>query len=273
MVEAAFISKNGVFVPTELAGSPWGREVLHGGPPAGLLARAIEQSKPAPGMFVARLTVDLFRAVPMAPLEVTTRVVREGRRIQVVAASLLAAGVEVTRATALMLQPSQVQLPHRALLDGSPLRGPGGIETTSLSGLPIPEGFTGFHTTVEVRHVSGGAAGGPSTAWIRIPCDLVAGEEMSPLVRVAATSDFGNGLSHISAAEGMGFINTDITLYLHRQAVGEWICLEANSGAHTYGIGMIETVIHDERRPIGRAVQALLANRRSGPAGGSPPPG
>ncbi len=265
MTDAIFIPDGGRFVPTEKAGSPWGQAVLHGGPPAGLLARAIEKAKPLPEMMVARLTVDLFRPVPMKPLEVTTRVVREGRRIQVVEASLSAEGVEVSRAVGLMLHRSDVQLPPNALLDGPPPRGPAGIETTSLSvGTFTPPG-KGFHTTIEVRRVSGSPGGGPSAAWLRIPCPLVAGEKMSPLVRVAATSDFGNGLSHIQAGGSMGFINADITLYMHREAVGEWICLDAHSGAHTYGIGMIQTAIYDERGPVGLAVQALLANRRSGP--------
>ncbi len=270
MTDAIFVADGERFVPTEKAGSPWGPGVLHGGPPAGLLARAIEQAMPSPEMMVVRLTVDLFRPVPKQPLEVRTRVVRAGRRIQVVEASLLSGGVEVSRASGLMLCRSEVQLPPNALIDGGPPPGPAGIATTGLSVAAFPPQWTGFHTTIEVRSVSGAPGGGPSAAWIRIPCPLVAGEPMSPLVRIAATSDFGNGLSHIRAAGSMGFINADITLYVHRPAVGEWLCLDARSGAHTYGIGMIQTVIHDERGPIGLAVQGLLANPRSAPA---EPPG
>lgn len=266
LTEAIFFNDGERFVPTERASSPWGPDVLHGGPPAGLLARAIERARPLPGMMVVRLTVDLFRPVPKVPLEVRTQVVRAGRRIQVVEASLIANGIEVSRAAGLMLHRSDIQLPPNALIDGPPPHGPAGIATTGLSVAAFPPRWEGFHTTIEVRRVSGAPGGGPSAAWIRIPFPLVAGEAMTPLVRVAATSDFGNGLSHIRADGNMGFINADITLYLHREAAGEWICLDAHSGAHTYGIGMIQTAIHDERGPVGLAVQALLANAHSAPA-------
>jgi len=44
MPDAIFIPEGDTFVPTDLARSPWGPNLLHGGPPAGLLARAIEHA-------------------------------------------------------------------------------------------------------------------------------------------------------------------------------------------------------------------------------------
>jgi hypothetical protein len=92
---------------------------------------------------------------------------------------------------------------------------------------------------------------------------FVAGEELSPLVRVAATSDFGNALGYIRFSEGMGLINADITLYLHRQPVGEWLCLEANTMAQESGLGVVETVVSDEQGAVGRICQAVLSSPRS----------
>ncbi len=265
MPDAIFARDGDAFVPTERACSPWGAGLLHGGPAAGLLARAIENARPSPGMMVVRLTIDLFRPVPQEPLRVRVDTVRTGRRIHVCDATLFAGETAVSRATGLLLQPAEVGLPESARLGGMPPPGPGGLPSrTGLGGDSGPR-FPGFHSTVEVRHVAGGSGGGTSTAWVRIPCDFVEGEETSPLVRVAATADFANGISHIRTdSDRMGFINTDITLYLHRPAVGEWICLGAHSGAEPYGIGIIETTIHDEQGPVARALQALLANPRAG---------
>ncbi len=273
MDDAIFIPDGDRFIPTDLARSPWGPHVLHGGPPAGLLARAVEQANPDPGLHVARMTIDLFRPVPKTPLHVTTQFVREGRRIAVIEASLFADETEVSRASALLLRESEVDLPDAHLPPPPSLPGPDGIPTTGLSTMltegaaarmpPMP-GATGFHTTIEVRRVGGGLApAGHGTAWIRIPVPFVAGEETTPLVRMAATSDFGNALGHIRAGDGIGFINADITLYLHRMPLGEWICLDSQSAGQPRGVGLVESMVHDERGPVGRVVQALLANRRA----------
>jgi hypothetical protein len=248
--------------------------VLHGGPPSGLLARAVERANTDPGLHVARMTVDLFRPVPKAPLHVTTEFVREGRRIAVIEASLFAGDVEVSRATALLLRESEVALPDAHLPAAPSLAGPHGISTTGLStmlseGSPqaaqMP-GNIGFHTTIEVRRVGGVSAPGRGTAWIRIPVSFVAGEALTPLVRVAATADFGNALGHIRAGDGIGFINADISLYLHRMPVGEWIGLDTQSAGQPHGVGLVESAVHDERGPVGRVVQALLANPRASAA-------
>ncbi len=265
MLNALFRREGDHFIPGELAASPWGPGVLHGGPPAGLLAHAIEALKPNPELFVSRITIDLFRAIPMAPVTVTTRVVRGGRRIHVVEASLLAGGVEVARASALMLLPNDVQLPpgerwrpespvaHHDL----PATGLGISNARERSPRP------GFHTTIEARRAGGAPGSGRHTSWIRIPVPLVEGEEITPLQRAAATADFGNGLSNIQTLDNSGFINADITLYLHRMPLGDWIGMDARSIHQAHGLGMIESRMYDESGPVGVAVQALLANRRA----------
>ena len=90
---------------------------------------------------------------------------------------------------------------------------------------------------------------------------LVAGEPTSPLCRVAAAADFGNGISWVlSRNDGYRFINPDLTIYLHRHPVGEWVALEAAT-TPTARLGLAESRLYDERGPIGRSVQSLLVER------------
>ena len=65
-------------------------------------------------MRVARLTVDLMRPVPVAPLTIETELLREGRKIQLVSVRLLAAGTEVVRATVLRVRRLEQVLPVEA---------------------------------------------------------------------------------------------------------------------------------------------------------------
>ena len=46
------------FESTAATTSPWDDRMQHGGPPAGLLARAVEQVRPDPEMPIARITID-----------------------------------------------------------------------------------------------------------------------------------------------------------------------------------------------------------------------
>ncbi len=266
MTDALFILEGDRFVPTRLAGSPWGEGLVHGGPPAGLLARAIERHAGAPDLHVARLTVDLFRPVPMQPLAVRTRTLRAGTRIHVAEAALWADDVEVCRATGLLLRISPVDVPRNEEAFAVP-DGPDGLATSGVAGNArpgqAPPGVRpGFHTTIEVRWVTRPEEPGPNTAWIRIPVPLVAGEAITPLQRLAATSDFGSAFSHLGRPGQTGFINADITLYVHRLPEGEWIGLQAERVVEPHGIGVAQALLFDPRGLVGRCVLAVLANQR-----------
>jgi hypothetical protein len=116
---------------------------------------------------------------------------------------------------------------------------------------------------IEVRFVAGTFHGlGPSTAWFRLRVPLVAGEEPSPLQRLAAAGDFGNGISATLSWDDYVFINPDLTVYVDRQPVGEWICLQAETIIAPDGIGTAESVLYDRRGRVGRAIQALLVAPR-----------
>jgi hypothetical protein len=95
---------------------------------------------------------------------------------------------------------------------------------------------------------------------MRVP--IVAGEEPTPLQRLAAAGDFGNGISAILPWDRQVFINPDLTLYIDRPPEGEWICLESRTLIPAGGVGIAESVLYDQRGRVGRAVQALLVAPR-----------
>ena len=103
---------------------------------------------------------------------------------------------------------------------------------------------------------------GPATAWLRMRQPLVAGEEPSPLQRVAVAADSGNGISATLDFRRFVFINVDLTIHLVRPPEGEWVCLDSITIPEPSGIGITDTALFDERGPIGRAAQTLLVAAR-----------
>ena len=101
-----FYEQNGsLFVPTELTRGPWDNNQQHGGPPAALLGRAIERFGPeASELFTVRLTFDFFRPVPLAPLEIHTTLIRSGKTVDRIEATLTNQQDIVMRASGLRLR-------------------------------------------------------------------------------------------------------------------------------------------------------------------------
>lgn len=256
MAPALFSPDGDSFVPADRARSPWSSESLHGGSVAALLARAVESSVPAGNQQVTRLTVELMRPVPVLPLQVHAEVIRPGRKVQLVEAMLWQGGNPLVRARALLVRTTEAPVPEGASASGPVVPGPDlGRET------PSPRGdYEALHNVgTEIRFVRGAfAQPGPATVWIRLRQPVVAGEEPSPLQRVAAAADFGNGVSAALDFTRWTFVNPDLTIYLNRLPVGEWVCLEARTDVEGHGVGMAHSRLHDEVGPVGRSLQSLL---------------
>jgi hypothetical protein len=256
--EAFYLPEGDRFVSTNLTRGPWSAEHQHAGPPAALVARAIEAVEPA-GMLVARFTLEVLRPLPLVPLRVDTRVVRAGRRVQLVEASLFGEDVELARASAWRIRPSDEPVPEIGLEPLS-LPGPDGSPESSLYRPPWGESY---FTATEWRLAGGALAGpGPAAVWMRMLVPLVGGEEPTPLQRVLVVADSGNGISWELPWDTHLFVNTELTVHLARMPEGEWVCLDARSRLGPRGIGLAESRLWDERGWIGRGAQALLVAPR-----------
>lgn len=255
--EPVFNVLDGRLVATALASGPWDPNAQHGGAPAALLARAFERVPAPEGVKLARLTYEFLRPVPLGPVEVRAKVTRPGRRVQLLDGSMLVGGVEVVRARALKVLAASSSSVDSA--ESAPPPGPDHGRPGRLPGLHRPRFAT---DAMEIRFVAGGFGGGPATAWFRLNRPLVGEETPSALQRLAAASDFGAGLSGVLPRDDYVFINADLTVYVEREPVGEWICLEAQTRIADGGIGVAESVLYDERERVGRATQALLVAPR-----------
>ncbi len=268
MSESVFRADGERYLPTALARGPWDPEALHGGAPAALITSAFERHEPAEGVRIARLGFDFLRPIPFAPMTVSVRSLRAGRRVQELAGELHAdLGADepqlICRARALRLArlpELPEELPAGALAD-EPMPGPdeGSPVTFALGDDPR----TSFASSeMEMRWLGEPSRPGPGRVWMRMRHPLLEGVPLSPLTRLAATSDFGNGVSASLPFAEYVFINADLTVHLHRPPRGEWIGLDARTLLHEGGCGLAEGVLHDLDGPVGRSFQGLVVTRR-----------
>lgn len=258
---------DGAYVAGEQTRGPWDPGAQHAGPPAALIARELERltdgrigGPDGPPAQVGRITLEILGSVPIGPVRVEAQVVRPGRRVEMVEASLSDGGGKVlVRARGWRLRVGEVAF---TLPPGAP------------AGLPGPDGATtapffdtsqerGYHTAMDVRFLSGGfVEPGPARAWLRMRVPLVAGEEPTPLQRVMVVADVGNGVSAPLDWRRYLFINVDLSVHLHRLPVGEWIGIDAVTVPEPSGLGVSDSALYDQDGRIGRAAQTLLVDER-----------
>lgn len=252
-----FVADGDLFVPTEHTRGPWDPRAQHGGAPSALLARCVEHAESSLPMETARITVELVRPVPVdEPVRVQTRVLRPGRKVQLVEAVMSTRdGTELCRAVALRIRtldapPSYhgeegIAMPPPPE-EGVVQQGVGGDKAFAVSG-------------VEMRFVRGiFMQPGAATVWIRLRMPVLPGEQPSGMQRACAAADFGNGVSSIYEWGRTLFINPDLTVYLARQPVGKWVCIEATTHPGDRGRALAESRLFDREGLVGRSLQALL---------------
>jgi Thioesterase-like superfamily len=226
---------------TEHTVGPWDPKAQHGGPPSALLGRAIELCSPRDDMIVSRFTCEILGPVPVSEVDVEARVIRPGRSVELVEATLTGAGASRPAATARA---------WRVLRTDGPTvpADPGPVP--DLPDQPMartPMGWVdGYLSAVEWRPVSGEfGVPGPATVWARQRYPLIAGEDPTPLQRVLIVADSGNGLAN----------ELDIRKW-------QFICLAAWTTIYHGGAGLASSVLADTEGQIGTGAQALLVTAR-----------
>jgi hypothetical protein len=261
MSESFYVSKGrGSFVATELTRGPWDPGAQHAGPPSALLGREIEAMEGSDDFQVGRIVFEILRPVPIGPVQMETRVLRPGRKVRMVEASLSGEAGELMRATAWQLRRTELELPPEALAEEEAPQGPeeGWVPEFFPTGQEV-----GYHTGMELKAVAGAFLElGPATFWLRMRQPLVAGEAPTPLQRALVAADVGNGISAVLDYHSYVFINVDLTVHFERMLEGEWVCVDAVTRPQPTGIGTAESVLSDQRGRIGRAAQSLLIERR-----------
>jgi hypothetical protein len=209
-------------------------------------------------MRIARVTIDLMRPVPLAPLTIKTDVKREGRKIQLCAVTLLADDVAVVTASVLKIKMQALALPPE--ISERPVALPGPAVSR-----PEPADFSSssFVKGMSLRAARGRfGAPGPGAIWYRVEWPLIEGFAVSQAMRAVVAADFCNGTAPSLDFRQWTFINADLTVNMAREPVGDWILLDGCSWIGPDGAGLAMARLADERGTFGRAVQSLVIEKR-----------
>ncbi|MEJ3653428.1 thioesterase family protein [Actinomycetes bacterium KLBMP 9759] len=249
-----------VFDSTVATESPWGHGLQHGGPPAALLAYAIETYEPRPDTAVGRITLDFFGPIPQGRISVATEVLRPGRKVELVEATLTVGGRVCVVARAWRIATATDTTTPVPAQPVAPTPLPPPQEQAYLSG--VGPGW-GYGRAVEWRFAKGGyAEPGPATVWARPRIPLVAGAPTSGLQRTLTVADSINGVSAELEVTDWLFIPPTLTVTAYRQPEGEWILLDATTTVASVGTGMAHATLSDAAGEFGVATQPLLVQRR-----------
>ena len=248
VLSSAFYEISGShFVPTDIAVSPWNRNGQSGIALGGLAAHVIGQVPTPAAMHTARISIDIFGVVPRAPVEHRVRILREGRRVQLVDVELLVDGRVQARMTAL-----------RARIADSPP-----IEPPLAHPLPDPARNHSKLPWVEIHTLAGGFSQiGPGAQWVKLNASVVAGQPLTPLEQVAMIADFGSGAAPLVSPKTWTFANLDIAAHMTRLPRGEWLLIDVVSASSGNGQGIVHSRLGDVDGMFGHAHQTVFLDPR-----------
>lgn len=241
------------FRATEHVSGAWDITTQHIAPALGLMVHAVEQDHAArrgdDPLRINRLSFDILGTLPVDVVDVDVEVLRPGRTIELVQATLSHDGRAGVILRAWFLQPGSTAgfagsaLPHLPAPDAMPAWDP----TSRWQG--------GFIASVEVRRdvVEPGRGG----FWVRTDHPLVSAESTSRLASSVGLFDIANGMNVREDPRDVTFPNVDLTAHLFRQPTGDWVGFDSTVSFGATGAGVTSSVLHDRRGPVGTLAQVL----------------
>lgn len=255
LTKALFAREGDIITPRRSAKGGWG-EMVSGHAVGGLLGWAVEREVDDEQMQPARLTVDLPRPTALAPIEVSSRVLRDGKRLKLVEATLAQGGVEVARASALFLRRCE--------------QPPGEVWTEPVEMPPVPPDDEIADASLFVRTYGWGVdvmkpdpdwkgETGRKYTWLNVAQPVVDGVSLTPFARIAMAGDVTASLANWGTA-GLQFINADYTITLTRLPEGALIGMASQTHLSHDGVATGSATLLDRSGAVGTCMAVALAH-------------
>jgi hypothetical protein len=233
------------FLPSTHVGGAWDATQQHVAPALGLMVHEVERL--GLPLMVSRLSFDILGVLPLDEVTVSTSVVRPGRTISLVEATLSHAGRPAVLLRAWLLAPS----PTDAGTDLAPLPPPSSMPPWD----PTTVWPGGFIASASVRREL--LAPGRGRYWVRTDTPLLEDEPVSPLATAAGLLDIANGMVVRASPTDVAYPNVDLTAHLVRTPRPGWLGFDTTVSFGPSGLGLTSSVLHDEHGPLGTLAQTL----------------
>lgn len=253
MDDAFYEPVDGGFLATERTRGPWHDDFQHGGPPAALLTRVLLQ----PGFFLARVTIELLRPVPIGRLEVRADPGRAGRTVRRPTAELWAEGQLVATASGILVRRTEGPV----VTGAAPATWPD-PETLQPYGFTFFRNPVAYHTAVDLRLAHGTWGSTPIGFWARPTVELVRGSPTLPVERVMLLADAQSGMGVPLHPDAWSFVNPDLTVYFERDPADGWYGFDIRSTTGSQGSGLAQSAIRDAQGLVARSAQSLVVQPR-----------
>ncbi len=257
--DAAFYLPDGDgFVGTEMAQGAWDVNSQTGVAVLALFGHVLEDLPTLTPMSLARITVDLVRPVPIhRHLAVASRVVREGKKLQVLDLAITVDDVEHVRARVLRLRDADVSHHPDVPASSTQLDPAAGLQPPDeVDPLPIDRG-PGMIRALDLRPVRAG--GRAPYFWVRLRVPVVAGEPIRDTSRQTVGVDFTNCVGAEIQPGLVSTINPDVSGQFLRVPRGEWIAIIGETRfEHRLGRGISAATLSDREGVFAVATASQL---------------
>lgn len=202
--------------------------------------------------------MDILAPIRVAPIAVTTSVMRPGKRTALLEATGTVGDRPVLCVRAWRFPRIGGDYPATPEI-ASDLRG----ETDRAEdGGVIPGAHVdGYLSATQFRFTTGSFAEfGPAEAWGRSLCTRLPGEELTPWQRVLILADSSSGMSMAADPRRHPAINSDLHVAVHRDPVGDWIGIRSEThSARGHGAAAYARLA-DVSGIVGTCAQSLYAS-------------
>ncbi|MFC4335978.1 thioesterase family protein [Salininema proteolyticum] len=246
--------------PTELTSGAWNPAEQHISPMNGLITHAVERyiaERGPDGMEIGRISIDILGVLPLDPFEITVDVVRPGRTIELLEATVVCGGRPAVRARIWRSSVNDTEAVAGGAAEALPA--PETVEPWTDLAEAWPGGYI---QSLELRPTAKPRPG-RTTAWITSLADLVEGEKVSDLARLTGLVDTANGVAPRVSAKQWIYPNLDLTIHYFRRPSGQWLGLDTSVVFGPGGQGVTSTALHDADGHVGFAQQTLTIRPRS----------
>ena len=256
------------YIGQDGARGPWMPEACHAGPPTAALAREFERNCEKQ---LLRMTVNLIRPVPMSGFRISVVTEKEGRSSAYLRAEIfdrdnnrcaLATSLHQLVSDLGDVPTVSIKAPNKEVLEDYAFRGSSSpYSKVGREYFPSQVGFAAAVDIISCELDDGyGVERSERSIWMRTP-QLIAEENMSPFQSLCPLSDCGNGFTAHATIDEYRYMNTDLTISMHRKPVSAWLASTARSHWESTGYGASYATLFDKQGSVGVALQTLLIQK------------